>query len=157
MVTVTEVTRRSRAARRGIRVGDVLVAINGHEIGDVLDYRFYLAEETVVLTLRRGEKTLTRKIRKEVYDDIGLGFETPLMDKKHSCCNKCIFCFIDQLPKGMRESLYFKDDDARLSFLHGNYITLTSSAMPISSALSRCTSRRSMCRCIPRIPSFASG
>ena len=125
MVTVTEVTRRSRAARRGIRVGDVLVAINGHEIADVLDYRFYLAEETVVLTLRRGDKTLTRKIRKEVYDDIGLGFETPLMDKKHACCNRCIFCFIDQLPKGMRESLYFKDDDARLSFLHGNYITLT--------------------------------
>ena len=125
MVTVTEVTRRSRAARRGIRVGDVLVAINGHEIGDVLDYRLYLAQETVVMTLRRGEKTLTRKIRKEVYDDIGLGFETPLMDKKHSCCNKCIFCFIDQLPKGMRESLYFKDDDARLSFLLGNYITMT--------------------------------
>ena len=125
MVTVTEVTPRSRAAKRGIRAGDVLVAINGHEIRDVLDYRFYLAEETVLLTLRRGEKTFKKKIRKETYDDIGLGFETALMDKKQSCRNKCIFCFIDQLPCGMRDSLYFKDDDARLSFLHGNYITLT--------------------------------
>ncbi len=125
MVTVTEVTPRGRAAKRGIRVGDVLVAINGHEIRDVLDYRFYLAEETILLTLRRGEKTIKKKIRKETYDDIGLGFETALMDKKQSCRNKCIFCFIDQLPRGMRDSLYFKDDDARLSFLHGNYITLT--------------------------------
>ena len=125
MVTVTEVVRRSRAARRGVRVGDILVSINGHAIRDVLDYRFYLAEERLTLVLRRGDKTIEKKIRKEVYDDIGLGFETPLMDKKRCCANGCIFCFIDQLPKGMRESLYFKDDDARLSFLHGNYITLT--------------------------------
>ena len=125
MVTVTEVARRSKAARRGVRVGDVLVSINGHAIRDVLDYRFYLAEERLTLVFRRGEKTIEKKIRKEVYDDIGLGFETPLMDKKRCCANGCIFCFIDQLPKGMRESLYFKDDDARLSFLHGNYITLT--------------------------------
>ena len=125
MVTITEVAKRSRAARRGIRVGDVLLSINGNEITDVLDYRFYLAEEKVILLLQRGKKQLKKCIRKETYDDIGLGFETPLMDKKHSCRNGCIFCFIDQLPKGMRESLYFKDDDARLSFLHGNYITLT--------------------------------
>ena len=125
MVTVTEVARRSKAARRGVRVGDILVSINGHAIRDVLDYRFYLAEERLTLVLRRGEKTIEKKIRKEVYDDIGLGFETPLMDKKRCCANGCIFCFIDQLPKGMRESLYFKDDDARLSFLHGNYVTLT--------------------------------
>ncbi|MBO7762166.1 MAG: DUF512 domain-containing protein [Clostridia bacterium] len=125
MVTVTEVTPRSRAARRGIRVGDILLTVNGHPIRDVLDYRFYLAEETVVLTLHRGERIITKKIRKEIYDDIGLGFETALMDKKQSCRNGCIFCFIDQLPRGMRESLYFKDDDARLSFLHGNYVTLT--------------------------------
>ena len=125
MVTVTEVARRSKAARRGVRVGDVLVSINGHAIRDVLDYRFYLAEERLTLVLKRGEKTIEKKIRKEVYDDVGLGFETPLMDKKRCCANGCIFCFIDQLPKGMRESLYFKDDDARLSFLHGNYVTLT--------------------------------
>lgn len=125
MVTITEIVPRSRAAKRGIRAGDVLLAINGHEIRDVLDYRFYLAEEKILLLLRRGERTYKRKIKKETYDDIGLLFETPLMDKKHSCRNGCIFCFIDQLPGGMRESLYFKDDDARLSFLHGNYITMT--------------------------------
>ncbi len=125
MVKITEVAPRSRAARRGVKAGDILVAVNGHEIRDVLDYHFYLAEKNVLLTLLRGEKTVKKRIRKETYDDIGLLFETPLMDKKHSCRNGCIFCFIDQLPRGMRESLYFKDDDARLSFLHGNYITLT--------------------------------
>ncbi len=125
MVTITAVLPRSRAAKRGIRAGDVLLEINGKPIRDVLDYRFYLAEERVTLTLCRGKRTFRKRIKKEVYDDIGLLFETALMDKKQSCRNKCIFCFIDQLPKGMRESLYFKDDDARLSFLHGNYITLT--------------------------------
>ena len=125
MVKITEVSRRSRAARAGILSGDTLLSINGHEITDVLDYRFYLADETVILSLLRGEKPLSVTIEKEEYDDIGLSFETPLMDKKQSCRNKCVFCFIDQLPSGMRESLYFKDDDARLSFLHGNYITLT--------------------------------
>ena len=125
MVTITEVAKRSRAARHGIRAGDELISINGHEIRDVLDYRFYLAEERITLLLHRGERLLKKKIRKDTYDDIGLGFATPLMDKKQSCRNGCIFCFIDQLPRGMRDSLYFKDDDARLSFLHGNYITLT--------------------------------
>ena len=125
LVAITDVLPRSRAAKAGIRAGDVLVSINDHEISDVLDYRFYLAEEKLTLTLTRGEKTFDVKIKKQEYDDIGLDFETPLMDKKHSCENKCVFCFIDQLPKGLRSSLYFKDDDSRLSFLHGNYITLT--------------------------------
>ena len=75
--------------------------------------------------MERDGKALEFKIKKKEYDDIGLDFETPLMDKKHSCENKCVFCFIDQLPRGLRKSLYFKDDDSRLSFLHGNYITLT--------------------------------
>ncbi len=125
MVKITDIEHRSRAHRAGIRADDVLLSINGHEINDVLDYRFYLAEETVELSLSRGGELYSVRIEKEEYDDIGLLFETPLMDKKHSCRNKCIFCFIDQLPKGMRESLYFKDDDSRLSFLHGNYITMT--------------------------------
>ncbi len=125
MVEITAVEPRSRAERCGIRAGDRLLAIGDNEIRDVLDYRFYLAEERIVLTLGRGGKTFRKRIKKERYDDIGLLFETALMDKKQSCRNKCIFCFIDQLPKGMRESLYFKDDDARLSFLHGNYVTLT--------------------------------
>ena len=125
MVQITNVEKHSYAAKAGIKADDVLLAINGNEINDVLDYRFYLTEEAVELSLSRKEKTFSVTIEKEMYDDIGLDFETPLMDKKHCCRNKCIFCFIDQLPKGMRETLYFKDDDARLSFLHGNYITLT--------------------------------
>ena len=125
MVKITLVEPRGRAARAGALAGDVLVAINGNEINDVLDYRFYLAEKQVCLTLLRDGQELEIRITKQEYDDIGLDFETPLMDKKHSCRNKCVFCFIDQLPAGMRESLYFKDDDSRLSFLHGNYITLT--------------------------------
>lgn len=125
MVTITDVLPRSRAYKAGIRPDDILISVNGHKINDVLDYRFYLAEDSVDIAVKRGDKIVTAVIKKDVYDDIGLGFETPLMDKKLSCRNKCIFCFIDQLPKGMRESLYFKDDDSRLSFLHGNYITMT--------------------------------
>ena len=125
MVEICGVTPHSRAARAGIMAGDCLTEINGHAISDVLDYRFYLAERTVTLTLRRGTHTGHVTLHKGTYDDIGLQFETPLMDRKQHCRNKCIFCFIDQLPRGLRESLYFKDDDARLSFLHGNYITLT--------------------------------
>ncbi|MBQ8345472.1 MAG: DUF512 domain-containing protein [Clostridia bacterium] len=125
MVTVTGILPRSRAMRAGIREGDVLVSINGREIRDVLDYRFYLANRELTLSLLRDGQPFSVSIRKQEYDDIGLEFETPLMDKKHSCENKCVFCFIDQLPKGMRKTLYFKDDDSRLSFLHGNYVTMT--------------------------------
>ncbi len=125
MVTITDVLPRSRAAKAGIRAGDILLSVNGKEISDVLDYRFYLTDRDVTLTVHRGPELLSFHIRKQEYDDIGLDFETPLMDKKHSCENKCVFCFIDQLPRGLRDSLYFKDDDSRLSFLHGNYITLT--------------------------------
>ena len=125
MVKITEVYSGSRAHKAGIIAGDTLVAINGNNINDVLDYRFYLTERSVTLALLRGEESYSVEIKKGEYDDIGLEFETPLMDKKHSCKNKCIFCFIDQNPEGLRESLYFKDDDSRLSFIHGNYVTLT--------------------------------
>ncbi len=125
MVKITSVNPRSRAEQAGVLAGDLLVAINGRAVTDVLDYRFFLTDQTVVLSLLRDGETFEVTIRKREYDDIGLDFETPLMDKKHSCENKCIFCFIDQLPKGMRETLYFKDDDSRLSFLHGNFITMT--------------------------------
>lgn len=125
MVKITEVEKHSRAAKKGLRPGDILISINGNEISDVLDYRFYLAEAVASLEYERAGKRKSAVIKKSEYDDIGLDFETPLMDKKHSCKNGCIFCFIDQNPKGLRDSLYFKDDDSRLSFLHGNYITLT--------------------------------
>jgi len=98
-----------------------LHTINFREIRDVLDYRFYLAERCVRLCFFRGDEKHEVVINKQEYDDIGLEFETPLMDEKHSCENRCIFCFIDQLPKGLRQTLYFKDDDSRLSFLLGNY------------------------------------
>ena len=125
MVKITDVLPRSRAEKVGIKIGDELVSINQKEINDVLDYRFYLANTKIRVCVNRNGSPLEFDITKQEYDDIGLDFETPLMDKKHSCENKCIFCFIDQLPKGMRKTLYFKDDDSRLSFLHGNYVTLT--------------------------------
>ena len=117
--------KASAAEKVGIAAGDVLVTINGNEINDVLDYRFWLADRDVILGLTRGGIPFTARIRGDGFDDIGLEFDTPLMDKKRCCANKCIFCFIDQNPPGMRETIYFKDDDSRLSFLHGNYITLT--------------------------------
>ena len=125
MVKITSVEERSYAKKAGIQPLDNLISINGNEICDVLDYRFYLADRVVKLVLDRDGKEYTAKIKKGEYDDIGLEFETPLMDKKQSCRNGCIFCFIDQNPEGMREPIYFKDDDSRLSFIHGNYITLT--------------------------------
>ena len=125
MVLITDVVKGSPAERHGIRPGDYLVSVNGNGIADVLDYRFYLCEKKLhIITTRDGTERPV-DIKKGEYDDIGLEFETFLMDKKHSCRNKCIFCFIDQLPRGMRDTLYFKDDDSRLSFLQGNYITMT--------------------------------
>ena len=125
MVKITCVDKNSRAKKVGIQENDMLVSINNREINDVLDYRFHLANKKLDICILRDGDELHFYVAKSEYDDIGLDFETPLMDKKHSCENKCIFCFIDQLPKGLRKSLYFKDDDSRLSFLHGNYITLT--------------------------------
>ncbi len=124
-VTIQSVAPGSPAARKRIRAGEQLLTINGHEIEDVLDYRFYLQEATLRVAVSDGQKTRILRIHKEETEDIGLEFETYLMDRQRSCRNRCIFCFIDQLPPGMRESLYFKDDDSRLSFLFGNYITLT--------------------------------
>ena len=125
MVKITNVERGSYADKKGIKAEDILLAINENEINDVLDYRFYLTERKVDIRLSREGKEYSVTIKKGEYDDIGLEFETPLMDQKHSCKNKCIFCFIDQNPEGLRESIYFKDDDSRLSFIHGNYVTLT--------------------------------
>ena len=125
MVKVYSVMHGSPADRHGVKNGDILVKINGHDIKDVLDYMYYAADTEITLELERNGASLTINISKDEYDDLGLEFETFLMDQKQSCSNKCVFCFIDQMPPGMRETLYFKDDDARLSFLQGNYVTLT--------------------------------
>ena len=123
---ITSIDRRSPADRYGIKVGEKLLTINGHEIIDVLDYRFYGYDAESVVTLSSPDGTVREvRIRKEEGQDLGLNFDTYLMDEMRSCSNHCIFCFVDQMPPGMRQSLYFKDDDARLSFLLGNYITLT--------------------------------
>lgn len=125
MVRITDVECGSTAHKHGILPGDYLISINGNDIRDVLDYQFRLTEKKVTLKIHRGAELFDVTIKKDEYSDIGLSFETYLMDKKQTCKNKCVFCFIDQLPKGLRDSLYFKDDDSRLSFLMGNYITLT--------------------------------
>lgn len=125
VVKIKSVDKRSKAERAGIMPEDTLVSVNGHEINDVLDYGFYLAEKKIDIEILRAGKKLHFSIGKDTYDDIGLNFETALMDEKHRCENGCVFCFIDQNPKGMRPTIYFKDDDSRLSFIHGNYITLT--------------------------------
>ena len=121
-VKIQSVTPHSPAAKAGIKAGETLVAINGNPINDALDYGFYTFERKLDFELDTRNVTVRKK---DDYDEIGLNFETYLMDKKQTCRNKCIFCFIDQLPSGMRDTLYFKDDDSRLSFLQGNYITLT--------------------------------
>ena len=124
-ILITSVAKGSSAFKAGIREGDKLISLNGHSIKDVIDYMYYAAEISVKIEAERDGEVYTVNVKKSEYDDLGLDFESFLMDKKQSCTNKCIFCFIDQMPPNMRDTLYFKDDDARLSFLQGNYVTLT--------------------------------
>ena len=125
-VRITSVEPGSPARRARIHKGDTLISINGNAITDVLDYRFYMTDEHLEILLCDQEKKLrTVMVEKDEYDDLGLEFETYLMDRQMGCKNACIFCFVDQTPPGMRKSLYFKDDDTRMSFLFGNYTTLT--------------------------------
>ncbi len=125
-VKILSVAESSYAQKAGIIGGDEIISVNGNEIYDVLDYRFYIQSKKLNIKALRNNEEISFNIRKsDELADIGLEFSTYLMDKQHSCKNKCIFCFVDQMPKGMRDSLYFKDDDSRLSFLFGNYITLT--------------------------------
>lgn len=123
---IIKVEADSIAEEMGIEPGDELVDINNQPVKDVFDYRYMIQDEYIELGIRKpnGDEWLL-EIDKDEYEDIGIVFETGLMDKARCCSNKCIFCFIDQLPPNMRQSLYFKDDDSRLSFLQGNYVTLT--------------------------------
>ena len=125
MAEITGVIKNSLADKAGIQTGEILISINQHNIHDVLDYMYYASETKISLVIENHGIQREVKILKDEYDDLGLEFASFLMDKKQSCRNKCVFCFIDQMPPNMRESLYFKDDDARLSFLQGNYVTLT--------------------------------
>ena len=123
---ITAIDSGSPAEKAKIRVGEKLLKLNGHEIVDVLDYRFFCYDPVVKVELGEENGSVrTLKIRKDEGEDLGLNFDTYLMDEPRPCSNHCIFCFVDQTPPGMRDTLYFKDDDARLSFLMGNYITLT--------------------------------
>ncbi len=115
----------SIADELGLEAGDMILSINGVQIEDVLDYRFLCKDEYLSILIRRGSEEGVFEVEKDADEDLGIVFDDGLMDEYHSCRNKCIFCFIDQMPPGMRRTLYFKDDDERLSFLQGNYITLT--------------------------------
>ena len=123
---IASVDRPSAAHRAGVRPGEKLIAIGGHQVVDVLDYRFfgYDADPELVLESPEGVRRTVR-VRKPEGEDLGLNFDTYLMDEPMPCSNHCLFCFVDQMAPGCRDTLYFKDDDARLSFLMGNYITLT--------------------------------
>ena len=116
----------SIASQLGIEPGDILLSVNGVKIEDVFDYQYQINDEYITVIIRKPDgEEWELEIEKEYEDDLGIVFDNGLMDDYRSCCNKCIFCFIDQMPPGMRETLYFKDDDSRLSFLQGNYVTLT--------------------------------
>ena len=124
---ISKVYKDSIADELGIEVGDLLISINGEPIHDIIEYRFLLSDEYCrdVEIQKQNREVYIYEIEKDYDDDLGIEFTNPIIDKAKSCRNKCVFCFIDQLPKGMRETLYFKDDDSRLSFLQGNFVTLT--------------------------------
>ncbi len=123
---ITKVDKNSPADKAGLRPGETLLSIGGHAIHDVMDYKFYAYDPDLTLEVQTAQGARRQvKLHKQEGQDLGLEFETYLMDAQKGCANRCVFCFIDQLPRGMRRSLYFKDDDARLSFLLGNYITMT--------------------------------
>jgi len=125
-VQITGIDSRSPAEKYGIMPGDQLISINGEEIFDMMDLQFYSTDTDMdIISSRNGENMQIVVQKEDEYTPLGLEFQTYLIDKHHSCKNKCIFCFVDQLPKGLRKDLYFKDDDERLSFLFGNYITMT--------------------------------
>ena len=135
---ITDVDEKSIAWEAGLAPGDIVVSINGKPLKDIFDYHYSMSGHRIRLKIKKSNGSLEKlRIHKEEYEDIGLRFKDDLIDGQKSCTNKCIFCFIDQLPPGMRETLYFKDDDARLSMLHGNYVTLTNTSMDELKRLAR--------------------
>lgn len=123
--TIVAVEPQSTAAALGLRSGDQLLSINGHVLRDIIDYQFAIAKESVELVIRRDGDELQLRVDKDPADMLGIEFSEPLFDRLRTCNNKCPFCFLTQMPKGMRRTLYLKDDDYRLSFLYGNFVTLT--------------------------------
>jgi putative radical SAM enzyme (TIGR03279 family) len=123
---ISKVYNNSIADEIGIEIGDLLISINDQPIQDIIEYKFLMSDEYLEVEIqKKNGEIYIYEIEKEYDDDLGIEFTNPIIDKAKSCKNKCVFCFIDQLPKGMRETLYFKDDDSRLSFLQGNFVTLT--------------------------------
>lgn len=123
---IESVKENSIAWEMEIEAGDRLISINNQSVDDIFDYQLLCEDELIFVEIEKADGEVWElEIEKDEDEDLGLVFENGLMDEYHSCCNKCIFCFIDQMPPGMRETLYFKDDDSRLSFLQGNYVTLT--------------------------------
>lgn len=123
---ISKVYEGSIANELGIEVGDLLISVNDQAVHDIIEYRFLLSDEYLEVEIKKiNGEVYVYEIEKDYDEDLGIEFTNPIIDQAKSCRNKCVFCFIDQLPKGMRETLYFKDDDSRLSFLQGNFITLT--------------------------------
>jgi Fe-S oxidoreductase, related to NifB/MoaA family len=123
---ISKILPGSIAEELELEVGDALLTINGSEVKDIIDYKFLAADEYIEMDIQKPNGEIwTYEVEKDYDDNLGIEFESAIMDEAKRCSNKCIFCFIDQLPPGMRETLYFKDDDSRLSFLQGNFVTLT--------------------------------
>ena len=122
---ISELDPHGTGAEAGLLVGDLVISINGERLRDAIDYRFYIANEEVELEVLRQGETLIFEIEKDDDDDLGIEFGEPLFDKLRTCNNKCPFCFLTQMPKGLRKTLYLKDDDYRLGFLYGNFVTFT--------------------------------
>ena len=122
---VASLDPRGTAVEAGIEVGDILVSVNGQRLRDAIDYRFYIANEVVEIVVKRGDEELIFEIEKDEDDDLGIEFVEPLFDRLRTCNNTCPFCFLTQMPKGLRKTLYLKDDDYRLGFLYGNFVTFT--------------------------------
>lgn len=123
---ILNVEEKSKAEKLGIEKGDKLLKVNGQQIEDIIEYMFLIADEYLEIEIEKKDGTIKKyTIEKEFHEDLGIEFKNPIIDQARSCRNKCIFCFIDQLPPDMRKTLYFKDDDSRLSFFQGNFVTLT--------------------------------